>query len=48
MNNFRPGAAERIELGEDAARAIRQDIIYVWMSFSERADHTQISARMIR
>jgi crotonobetainyl-CoA:carnitine CoA-transferase CaiB-like acyl-CoA transferase len=32
MHNFRPGAAERIGLGEDAARAIRSDIIYVSIS----------------
>jgi crotonobetainyl-CoA:carnitine CoA-transferase CaiB-like acyl-CoA transferase len=29
IHNFRPGAAERIGLGEDAVRAIRPDIIYV-------------------
>src|SRR5271163_2445263 len=29
VHNFRPGVAERIGLGEDAARAIRPDIIYV-------------------
>ena len=32
MHNFRPGAAERIGLGEDAVRAIRSDIIYVSIS----------------
>jgi crotonobetainyl-CoA:carnitine CoA-transferase CaiB-like acyl-CoA transferase len=32
MHNFRPGAAERIGLGEDALRAIRNDIIYVSIS----------------
>jgi crotonobetainyl-CoA:carnitine CoA-transferase CaiB-like acyl-CoA transferase len=32
MHNFRPGAAERIGLGEDAVRAIRADIIYVSIS----------------
>ena len=32
MHNFRPGAAERIGLGEDAIRAIRADIIYVSIS----------------
>jgi crotonobetainyl-CoA:carnitine CoA-transferase CaiB-like acyl-CoA transferase len=32
MHNFRPGAAERIGLGEDALRAIRADIIYVSIS----------------
>jgi crotonobetainyl-CoA:carnitine CoA-transferase CaiB-like acyl-CoA transferase len=32
MHNFRPGAAERIGLGEDAVRAICPDIIYVSIS----------------
>jgi crotonobetainyl-CoA:carnitine CoA-transferase CaiB-like acyl-CoA transferase len=32
MHNFRPGAAERIGLGEDAVRAIRPDIIYASIS----------------
>jgi crotonobetainyl-CoA:carnitine CoA-transferase CaiB-like acyl-CoA transferase len=32
MHNFRPGAAERIGVGEDAVRAIRPDIIYVSLS----------------
>src|ERR1700691_1077253 len=32
MHNFRPGAAERIGLGEAALRAIREDIIYVSIS----------------
>ena len=32
MHNFRPGAAERIGLGEDAVRAIRAEIIYVSIS----------------
>jgi crotonobetainyl-CoA:carnitine CoA-transferase CaiB-like acyl-CoA transferase len=32
MHNFRPGAAERIGLGEDAVRALRPDIIYVSIS----------------
>jgi crotonobetainyl-CoA:carnitine CoA-transferase CaiB-like acyl-CoA transferase len=32
MHNFRPGAAERIGLGEDAVRAIRPDIVYVSIS----------------
>ena len=32
MHNFRPGAAERIGLGEDAIRAARGDIIYVSIS----------------
>ena len=32
VHNFRPGAAERIGLGEDAVRAIRRDIVYVSIS----------------
>jgi crotonobetainyl-CoA:carnitine CoA-transferase CaiB-like acyl-CoA transferase len=32
MHNFRPGAAERVGLGEDAVRAMRPDIIYVSIS----------------
>ena len=32
MHNFRPGAADRIGLGEGAVRAIRADIIYVSIS----------------
>jgi len=32
MHNFRPGAAERIGLSEDAVRAIRPDLIYVSIS----------------
>jgi crotonobetainyl-CoA:carnitine CoA-transferase CaiB-like acyl-CoA transferase len=32
MHNFRPGAAERVGVGEDAVRAIRPDIIYVSIS----------------
>ena len=32
MHNFRPGAADRIGLGEDAMRAIRADLIYVSIS----------------
>jgi len=32
VHNFRPGAAERIGLGEDAVRAIRQDLVYVSIS----------------
>ncbi len=43
MQNFRPGAAERIGLGEAALRARRPDLIYVSISgFGERgpyADH---------
>jgi crotonobetainyl-CoA:carnitine CoA-transferase CaiB-like acyl-CoA transferase len=32
MHNFRPGAAERIGLGEDAVRAISPNVIYVSIS----------------
>jgi crotonobetainyl-CoA:carnitine CoA-transferase CaiB-like acyl-CoA transferase len=32
VHNFRPGAAERIGLGEESVRAIRDDIIYVSIS----------------
>src|SRR5215468_4488932 len=32
VHNFRPGAAERIGLGEDAVRKIRRDIVYVSIS----------------
>src|ERR1700731_1300253 len=40
VHNFRPGAAERIALGEDAVRAIRHDIIYVSISgFGEQGPY---------
>jgi len=32
VHNFRPGAVERIGLGEDTVREIRQDIVYVSIS----------------
>jgi len=32
VHNFRPGAAERIGLGEDAVRGIRRDLVYVSIS----------------
>src|SRR3989449_5876581 len=32
VHNFRPGAAERLGLGEDAVRRIRRDIVYVSIS----------------
>src|SRR4030095_16813802 len=32
VHNFRPGAAERVGLGENAVRSIRRDIIYVSIS----------------
>jgi crotonobetainyl-CoA:carnitine CoA-transferase CaiB-like acyl-CoA transferase len=37
VHNFRPGAAERTGLGEDAVRSIRRDIVYV--SISGFGDH---------
>jgi len=41
MHNFRPGAAERIGLAEDAVRSIRPDIIYVSISgFGESGPYT--------
>jgi crotonobetainyl-CoA:carnitine CoA-transferase CaiB-like acyl-CoA transferase len=40
VHNFRPGAAERVGLGEDAVRAIRRDIVYVSISgFGERGPY---------
>jgi crotonobetainyl-CoA:carnitine CoA-transferase CaiB-like acyl-CoA transferase len=40
VQNFRPGVAERIGIGEDAIRAARPDIIYVSISgFGERGDY---------
>jgi crotonobetainyl-CoA:carnitine CoA-transferase CaiB-like acyl-CoA transferase len=40
VHNFRPGAAERIGLGEDDVRTIRHDIIYVSISgFGERGPY---------
>jgi len=40
MHNFRPGAAERIGLGEDAVRDIRHDIVYVSISgFGDRGPY---------
>src|SRR5919108_5195347 len=32
VHNFRPGAAERLGLGEDAVRGIRRDVVYVSIS----------------
>jgi crotonobetainyl-CoA:carnitine CoA-transferase CaiB-like acyl-CoA transferase len=32
VHNFRPGAAERVGLGEDAVRSIRRDMVYVSIS----------------
>ena len=40
VHNFRPGAAERIGLGEDAVRALRRDLIYVSITgFGERGPY---------
>ena len=42
VQNFRPGAAERMGIGEAAARAIRPDIVYVSISgFGERGPYTK-------
>jgi crotonobetainyl-CoA:carnitine CoA-transferase CaiB-like acyl-CoA transferase len=42
MHNFRPGAAERIGLGENAVRALRPDIIYVSISgFGESGPYSK-------
>jgi len=41
VHNFRPGAAERIGLGEDAVRGIRPDIVYVSISgFGDSGPYT--------
>jgi len=40
IHNFRPGAAERIGLGEDAVRDIRHDLVYVSISgFGDRGPY---------
>jgi crotonobetainyl-CoA:carnitine CoA-transferase CaiB-like acyl-CoA transferase len=40
VQNFRPGAIERMGLGEDAVRAVRPDIVYVSISgFGERGPY---------
>ena len=40
VHNFRPGAAERVGLGEDDVRAIRRDLVYVSISgFGERGPY---------
>jgi crotonobetainyl-CoA:carnitine CoA-transferase CaiB-like acyl-CoA transferase len=42
VQNFRPGVAERIGIGEQAIRAIRPDVIYVSISgFGEKGDYAQ-------
>ena len=41
VQNFRPGAAERMGLGEDRVRALRPDIVYVSISgFGESGPYT--------
>jgi crotonobetainyl-CoA:carnitine CoA-transferase CaiB-like acyl-CoA transferase len=40
MHNFRPGAAARLGLGEDAVRAVRPEVVYVSISgFGERGPY---------
>ena len=40
IHNFRPGAAERVGLGEDAVRAVRRDLVYVSITgFGERGPY---------
>src|SRR4051812_5326948 len=42
VQNFRPGVAERIGVGEDAIRAVRPDIVYVSISgFGEKGPYAQ-------
>ena len=41
VQNFRPGAAERMGIGEDAVRAIKPDIVYASISgFGEQGPYT--------
>src|SRR5689334_415115 len=45
VQNFRPGVAERIGVGEDAIRAVRADIVYVSISgFGEEGPYAQAPA----
>jgi crotonobetainyl-CoA:carnitine CoA-transferase CaiB-like acyl-CoA transferase len=45
VQNFRPGVAERIGVGEDAVRAARPDIVYVSISgFGEKGPYAQAPA----
>ena len=48
LQNFRPGAMERMGFGEDAVRARNEGIVYVSISGFGRQVPTQISAFMIR
>ncbi|HTT78182.1 MAG TPA: CoA transferase, partial [Stellaceae bacterium] len=42
VQNYRPGVAERIGVGEDAIRAVRPDIVYVSISgFGEHGPYAQ-------
>src|SRR3954452_9118177 len=42
VQNFRPGVADRIGVGEDAIRAVRPDIVYVSISgFGEKGPYAQ-------
>ncbi len=42
VQNFRPGAAERLGIGEEALRAVRPDLIYVSISgFGETGPYAQ-------
>ena len=42
VQNFRPGVAERIGVGEDAIRAVKPDIVYVSISgFGEKGPYAQ-------
>ncbi len=45
VQNFRPGVAERIGVGEDAIRAVKPDIVYVSISgFGEKGPYAQAPA----
>ena len=48
VQNFRPGAIERMGFGEDVVRALRDDIIYVSISGFGDNGPMRISAFMIR
>ena len=42
VQNFRPGVAERLGVGEDAIRAVKPDIVYVSISgFGEKGPYAQ-------
>ena len=48
VQNFRPGAIERMGFGEDVVRALKDDIIYVSISGLVIPDPTRISVCMTR